>query len=69
MKIKVYLNNNTIREFEIISVDIRPTPQLNGNHPTPVMLHLTGMSDKCRLSVTSNVIPDISFLDKIEISE
>jgi len=67
MKLKISFNNNTSKEFEIDNVNIIPS---HGGDKGPLMLHVNKVRDnKLHINVTSNIIPDVTFLEKIEIVE
>lgn len=66
MKIKVFLKDNTLKEFVLNKVVILQ----NQGDDAPVMLNMsktkTGSYD---MQVTSNFISDINIVDKIEFAE
>lgn len=65
-KVKVSFKGGVVKSFNLSRVDILPNTGGKG----PSMLHLSKRGDNSYvLSVTPDVIPDISFLEKIEIVE
>lgn len=63
-KLVVFLKNGKTKEFEIEKVHIRQI-----EHDSPVMLDMFRKNDKYEMHVSSNLIPAIDFVDKIEIVE
>lgn len=65
-KIKVTLKGGVVRMFNLDRVDIVPSHGDKG----PGMLHLNKCGEnKYMMHVTSNIIPDVEFFEKIEIVE
>lgn len=76
MKLKISYNNGTSKEFEIQNFQIQQSYNLNKPLPSPMLpegpinLNVVGFTeDKITVTVTSNLIPDVSFLEKIEFVE
>jgi len=66
-KVKITFKGDVVKTFELDRVDILP---VLGHANFNSMFHLAKRSDdKYILSCTQDIIPDISFLDKIEIVE
>jgi hypothetical protein len=66
-KVKVTFKGNVVKTFDLQRIDILP---IMGNDMGHSMLHLNRRGDnKYVLSCTQDIIPDVTFLDKIEIVE
>lgn len=66
-KLKVSFKGGIVRTFDLERIDIQPA--LPGGR-SPSMMHLIKRGDKgYMLHVTSDILPDTEFLDKMEIIE
>ncbi|MDD5649572.1 MAG: hypothetical protein PHF86_04030 [Candidatus Nanoarchaeia archaeon] len=68
MKLKVTLSGGKIREFNLNRINIVPSPPVDG----PVMLNMNKSRENngtYDMFVTSNLLPAVDLLEKIEIVE
>lgn len=64
MKLKVTLSGGKTREYVLNRINVAPHPE-----GAPMLLNLNKKGDKYDMLVSSNLIPDVDLLEKIEIVE
>ena len=62
MVLRVSLNNGTVKNYQIRSFTILPSPPF-----APIVFQAHGMDKMIDMSLSSNLVPDKSFLEKMEI--
>jgi hypothetical protein len=62
MIFRVSLNNGIVKNYTIRNFTILPSPPIG-----PVILHAHGMDKMLDINLSSNVVPDKLFFEKIEI--
>jgi hypothetical protein len=66
-KLKVTFKGDVVKTFDLEHIDIMPVPQ-STNGPSMMNLMRRG-ENRYALRVTSDIIPDVTFLEKMEIIE
>jgi hypothetical protein len=65
-KVKIHFKGNVVKTFEVDKINIIPVPSGQG----PSFFEIRKKSDnKYSILSTNDMLPDISFLEKIEIVE